>query len=77
MHEHIRNRNFLQQNSKEIIETQSLDKLYEIFIDLAIRKSELHKLIHFCIDDYERKNYFLLWILPTPTSLFVKKKSEA
>lgn len=54
---------YLKQNSTEIIKTQSLEMLYEIFIELAIRKSEIHKLIHFCVDDYERKNYYLLMSL--------------
>lgn len=48
----------LKNYSKEVINTQSLDKLYELYIDLTVKKSELHKLIHFCVDDYERKQYF-------------------
>lgn len=48
----------LKNYSKEVINIQSLDKLYELYIDLTVKKSELHKLIHFCVDDYERKQYF-------------------
>lgn len=39
---------------------ETLDKLYELYIDLTVKKSELHKLIHFCVEEYERKQYFAM-----------------
>lgn len=66
--------NYLKQNSTEIIKIQSLEKLYEIFIDLAVIKSEIHKLIHFCVDDYERKNYFSLMAIANSQQTICEKK---
>lgn len=49
---------FLDANTKKIPTEKSMEKLYALFIELTVVKTELHKLIHFCIDDYERKEYF-------------------
>ena len=51
-------KNFLRDTKEEITEEQSIDYLYFAFIELSVCKNELHKLIHFCLDDYERKEYF-------------------
>lgn len=46
-------------NSKNILaENQSIEFLYNLYIELTIARSELHKIIHFCNDNYERKKYF-------------------
>jgi hypothetical protein len=50
-------KNFLRDTKEEISEEQSIDYLYYAFIELTVCKNELHKLIHFCLDDYERKDY--------------------
>lgn len=68
---------YLQQNSEEIIKIESLEKLYEIFLDLTIIKSELHKLIHFCIDDYERKQFFSLIDLANSQQNICEKKIKS
>ncbi|MCT1531938.1 hypothetical protein M3B46_13125 [Sphingobacterium daejeonense] len=65
---------FLNYYSKEIININSLDKLYEIYIELTVKKSELHKLIHFCLDDYERKQYFASIDLATSIQTIVYQK---
>lgn len=49
---------FLKNTQSKLSEFQSLDFLYGLYIELTVIKSELHKLIHFCVEDYERKEYF-------------------
>lgn len=65
---------YLNEIVEEMKTNISLEKLYEIFIELTIRKSEIHKLIHFCIDDYERKNYFSMLELANSLQYVCNKK---
>lgn len=51
---------FLTEAQQGLTAIKTNDRLFELYMELTIIKSELHRLVHFCVDDYERKQFFSL-----------------
>lgn len=51
---------FLAEAQQGLTVIKTNEKLFELYMELTLVKSELHRLVHFCVDDYERKQFFSL-----------------
>ncbi len=51
---------FLNEAQQGLKATKTGDSLFELYMELTFIRSELHRLVHFCVDDYERKQLFSL-----------------
>lgn len=51
---------FLNEAQQGLKAIKTNDRLFELYMELTIIRSEMHHLAHFCVDDYERKQLFSL-----------------
>lgn len=51
---------FLNEAQQGLKAIKTSERLFELYMELSIIRSEVHQLVHFCVDDYERKQLFSL-----------------
>lgn len=51
---------FLNEAQQGLKAIKTSERLFELYMELSIIRSEVHQLVHFCVDDYERKELFSL-----------------
>ena len=51
---------FLNEAQQGLKAIKTSDRLFELYMELSVIRSEVHQLVHFCVDDYERKQLFSL-----------------
>lgn len=51
---------FLNEAQQGLKAIKTSDRLFELYMELSVIRSEVHQLVHFCVDDYERKQCFSL-----------------
>jgi len=67
---------FLNEAQQGLKATKTGDRLFELYMELTIIRSELHRLVHFCVDDYERKQLFSLINQATAIQVLTEKQID-